>query len=165
VASSSRWSSGTERCGEVLETWGAEAQAHDVKTEQGTSAVAEEEKSEVAIQGREEVKEVEQKVAGEEMKMLEASGGGSGAQEEAGPWHLGIDLHKNLLKAIQLELDTECPGRQGLPTSGAEVWGNAGTPSGTEELHHSEYPRYLDDCPQEPPSVVCHGLGVGMQRY
>lgn len=47
-----------------------------------------------------------QKAAGEEAEMLEASGGASGAQEEAGLWHLGIDLRTNPLEAIQLELDT-----------------------------------------------------------
>lgn len=38
--------------------------------------------------------------------MLEASGGVREAPEEAGPWHLGIDLRRNPLEAIQLELDT-----------------------------------------------------------
>ncbi|XP_021060494.1 testis-specific Y-encoded-like protein 1 [Mus pahari] len=87
------------------ETRGAESQAHDVKTERGTVAAAAE-KPEVATQGSEEVMEVEQKPAGEAMEMLEASGGVREAQEEAGPWHLGIDLRRNPLEAIQLELDT-----------------------------------------------------------
>lgn len=87
------------------ETLGAESQARDVKTERGTVAAAAE-KSEVATPGIEEVMEVEQKPAGEEMEMLEASGGVREAQEEAGPWHLGIDLRRNPLEAIQLELDT-----------------------------------------------------------
>lgn len=88
------------------ETRGAESQApRDVKTERGPVAAAAE-RSEVATQGSEEVMEVEQKPAGEEMEMLEASGGVREAQEEAGPWHLGIDLRRNPLEAIQLELDT-----------------------------------------------------------
>lgn len=90
----------------ALETRGAEARAHDVKIERATVAVAAREQSEVAMQGSEEVMEVEQKPAGEEMEMPEASGGAREAQEEAGPWHLGIDLRTNPLEAIQLELDT-----------------------------------------------------------
>lgn len=63
-------------------------------------------KSEGATEGSEEVMEVEQKPAGEELEMLGASGGVREAQEAAGPWHLGIDLRTNPLEAIQLELDT-----------------------------------------------------------
>lgn len=90
----------------ALETRGAEARAHDVKIERGTVAVAAREQSEVAMRASEEVVEVGQKPAGEEMEMPEASGGAREAQEEAGPWHLGIDLRANPLEAIQLELDT-----------------------------------------------------------
>lgn len=90
----------------ALETRGAEARAHDGKIERGTVAVAAREQSEVAMRASEEVMEVGQKPAGEEMEMPEASGGAREAQEEAGPWHLGIDLRANPLEAIQLELDT-----------------------------------------------------------
>lgn len=90
----------------ALETRGAEARAHDGKIERGTVAVAAREQSEVAMRASEEVVEVGQKPAGEEMEMPEASGGAREAQEEAGPWHLGIDLRANPLEAIQLELDT-----------------------------------------------------------
>lgn len=90
----------------ALETRGAEARAHDGKIGRGTVAVAAREQSEVAMRASEEVMEVEQKPAGEEMEMPEASGGAREAQEEAGPWHLGIDLRANPLEAIQLELDT-----------------------------------------------------------
>lgn len=69
-------------------------------------AVAAGEKSEAAMQGSEEVMEVEQKPAGEETEMPEAGGGVREAQEEAGPWRLGMDLRANPLEAIQLELDT-----------------------------------------------------------
>ncbi|XP_051020231.1 testis-specific Y-encoded-like protein 1 [Acomys russatus] len=90
----------------ALETRGSEAEAQDVKTDQAAVAVAAEEKSEVEAQGTEEGMEVEQKPAGEEMEMLEARRGVRGVQEEAGLWHLGIDLRTNPLEAIQLELDT-----------------------------------------------------------
>lgn len=105
------------------------------------------------MQGSEEVMGVEQKTAGEEMEMLEAGEGGREVREEAGPWHPGVDLRLNPLKALLLELDTECSGRQGIPTSGAEVWAEVATLPATEKLHHSEYPRLLDDCIPEPPSV------------
>lgn len=72
-------------------------------TGQGTVAEAAEGKSEVEA---EEVMEVEQKAAGEEMETLEARRGLREVQEEAGLWHLGIDLRRNPLEAIQLELDT-----------------------------------------------------------
>ncbi|XP_057619162.1 testis-specific Y-encoded-like protein 1 [Chionomys nivalis] len=64
------------------------------------------EPSQVAMEGKEEVMEVEQKPPGEEMEMLEASGGMREMEEEAGPWHLGINLRMNPLEAIQQELDT-----------------------------------------------------------
>ncbi|KAL6087462.1 hypothetical protein STEG23_009347 [Scotinomys teguina] len=92
---------------QVLETRGSEA--GNAKTEQDTVAVAAaEEPSEVATEGKEEeeVMEVEQKPAGEEMEMLEASGEVREVEEEAGPWHLGINLRMNPLEAIQQELDT-----------------------------------------------------------
>ncbi|XP_041510069.1 testis-specific Y-encoded-like protein 1 [Microtus oregoni] len=60
----------------------------------------------VAMEGKEEVMEVEQKPLGEEMEMLEASGRMREMEEEAGPWHLGINLRMNPLEAIQQELDT-----------------------------------------------------------
>lgn len=91
----------------VTPEYAEKAQARDVKTErEDTIAVAAEEKPEGAAEGSEEVMEVEQKPAGEEMEMPEASGGVREAQEAAGPWHLGIDLRTNPLEAIQLELDT-----------------------------------------------------------
>lgn len=90
----------------TLEALGAEAEAHDVKTEQGTSEMVAEEKSQVETQGTEEVMEVEQKPAGEGTEVPAASRGVREVQEEAGPWHLGIDLRRNPLEAIQLELDT-----------------------------------------------------------
>ncbi|XP_052019589.1 testis-specific Y-encoded-like protein 1 [Apodemus sylvaticus] len=84
-----------------------EAEAHAVQPdERGTDAVAAEAKSEVATPGSEEVMQVEQKPAAEEMEMQEASGGEREAREEAGLWYLGIDLRRNPLEAIQLELDT-----------------------------------------------------------
>lgn len=86
----------------ALEAPGSEAEAQDV-TGQGTVAEAAEGKSEVEA---EEVMEVERKPAGEEMETLEARRGLREVQEEAGLWHLGIDLRRNPLEAIQLELDT-----------------------------------------------------------
>ncbi|OBS66234.1 hypothetical protein A6R68_05224 [Neotoma lepida] len=89
---------------QALETRGAEAEADDVKTEQGTVPVAAaEEPCEAATEGKEEGMEVEQKPPGEAVEMLEASGE---VEEEAGPWHLGINLRMNPLEAIQQELDT-----------------------------------------------------------
>ncbi|XP_021514598.1 testis-specific Y-encoded-like protein 1 [Meriones unguiculatus] len=90
----------------ALETRGVEAEAHDMETEQGTVDVVAEEKSEAETQGKEKVMEVEQKPAGEGTEMLAASRGVREVQEEAGLWHLGIDLRANPLEAIQLELDT-----------------------------------------------------------
>ncbi|KAL1770077.1 testis-specific Y-encoded 1 [Sigmodon hispidus] len=92
----------------ALETL-AEAKADDVKPEPGAVALAAgDEQCELATEGKEEVMEVEQKPAGEEMEMLEASGGAREMEEEeeAGPWHLGINLRMNPLEAIQQELDT-----------------------------------------------------------
>ncbi|XP_052607318.1 testis-specific Y-encoded-like protein 1 [Peromyscus californicus insignis] len=97
---------------QALETRGAQAQADDAETERGTVAVAAaEEQPGVAAEGKEEEDEegmeVEQKpAAGEEMEMLEAREVEVEEEEEAGPWHLGINLRMNPLEAIQQELDT-----------------------------------------------------------
>ncbi|XP_059128954.1 testis-specific Y-encoded-like protein 1 [Peromyscus eremicus] len=96
---------------QALATRGAEAQADDAETERGTVAVAAaEEQPGVAAEGKEEKEEegmeVEQKpAAGEDMEMLEAREVEE-EEEEAGPWHLGINLRMNPLEAIQQELDT-----------------------------------------------------------
>ncbi|XP_036024493.1 testis-specific Y-encoded-like protein 1 [Onychomys torridus] len=72
---------------QALETRGAEAQADGAEAERGTVAVAAaEEQSAVAAEGKEEE--------------------GMEVEEEAGPWHLGINLRMNPLEAIQQELDT-----------------------------------------------------------
>lgn len=146
---------------QALESRGAQAQADDAETEPGTVAVAaaeEQQQRGVAAEGKEEEEEgmqVEQKP--EEMEMLmEASGGrgralASGHQsphEPAGGHPAGTG-------------HCERSGRQGLPTSGAEVWADAATLSGAEELHHSEHPRLLDDRLPEPPPVVGHDQGSG----
>ncbi|ERE81289.1 testis-specific Y-encoded-like protein 1 isoform X2 [Cricetulus griseus] len=80
------------------ETRGAEIEAAGVGAEQGAVAVAaEDEPCPVAAEGEEAAMEEERQPAGEDMEMLE---------EEAGPWHLGINLRMNPLEAIQQELDT-----------------------------------------------------------
>lgn len=84
------------------------AEADGLKTQQGAVAVAAvEERARVAVaaEGPEEVMELEP--AGGDAEMLEESGGVREAEEEeAGPWHLGINLRMNPLEAIQQELDT-----------------------------------------------------------
>lgn len=92
--------SGLAAAASVVPEDGETAKADDV------AVAAAAEPSRVATEGKEEVMEVEQKPPGEEMEMLEASGGLREMEEEAGPWHLGINLRMNPLEAIQQELDT-----------------------------------------------------------
>lgn len=92
--------SGPPAAASVAPEDGETAKADDV------AVAAADEPSRVATEGKEEVMEVEQKPLGEEMEMLEASGGMREMEEEAGPWHLGINLRMNPLEAIQQELDT-----------------------------------------------------------
>ncbi|XP_003466515.2 testis-specific Y-encoded-like protein 1 [Cavia porcellus] len=106
----------------VLETWGAERAAFEVKgrvKDEGakamscadtSAAVQEELGSEMLEQrmvkeeGVEAAIEVEA-LGGEEVDVAEEDGV-IGEVEEAGPWALNMDLHMDPLEAIQLELDT-----------------------------------------------------------
>ena len=40
----------------------------------------------------------------------------------------------------------ECPGEQGLPTNGAQLWAHAPVVPGPKELHHPEYFWLLGHC-------------------